>query len=181
MHYYETITLKDGRTCVLRNGTRQDAQASLDVFVRTHEQTDNLLTYPDEITFTAEDQAAYLQTKTDSVDEIEILAEVGGKVVGMGGIERIGRQEKLRHRAEFGVSIDRDYWNLGIGRALTRACVACAKSTGYAQLELQAVADNEHALALYRSEGFAEYGRNPMGFRSRLTGWQPLVLMRKEL
>ena len=29
--------------------------------------------------------------------------------------------------------------------------------------------------------GFVEYGRNPKGFRSRLTGWQELVLMRLEL
>ncbi|MBQ7681453.1 MAG: GNAT family N-acetyltransferase, partial [Oscillibacter sp.] len=52
---------------------------------------------------------------------------------------------------------------------------------GYAQLELAAVSENARALALYRSAGFVEYGRNPRGFRSRLTGWQELVLMRLEL
>ena len=43
------------------------------------------------------------------------------------------------------------------------------------------VAENEHAIALYESEGFTEYGRNPRGFRSRLSGWQAVVLMRLEL
>ena len=33
----------------------------------------------------------------------------------------------------------------------------------------------------YRSAGFTEYGRNPLGFLSRQTGWQTLVLMRMEL
>ena len=56
-----------------------------------------------------------------------------------------------------------------------------ALSYGYVQLELEAVAENEHALALYRSVGFVEYGRNPKGFRSRKTGWQKLVLMQLEL
>ncbi len=56
-----------------------------------------------------------------------------------------------------------------------------ALSYGYVQLELEAVAENEHALALYRSVGFAEYGRNPKGFRSRISGWQAVVLMRLEL
>ncbi len=37
------------------------------------------------------------------------------------------------------------------------------------------------ALTLYRSVGFVEYGRNPKGFRSRVSGWQELVLMRLEL
>ena len=37
------------------------------------------------------------------------------------------------------------------------------------------------AISLYRSVGFTECGRNPKGFRSRVTGWQELVLMRLEL
>ena len=43
------------------------------------------------------------------------------------------------------------------------------------------VADNRRAITLYRSEGFVEYGRNPKGFRSRISGWQELVLMRLDL
>lgn len=181
MQYRKTVTLKDGRICILRSGTAQDGPAGLDIFIRTHAQTDYLLSYPDEITFTAEQQADYLQKKTDSENEVEILAELDGRIVGSAGVESLGAHEKTRHRATFGISVDRDFWGLGIGRALTRACIECARDAGYAQLELDAVADNEPALALYRSEGFTEYGRNPMGFRSRVTGWQPLVLMRKEL
>ena len=82
---------------------------------------------------------------------------------------------------EFGVSVRKAFWGLGIGRALTEACIECAKAAGYKQIELDAVADNKAALALYRSVGFVEYGRNPLGFRSRLTGWQELVYMRLEL
>ena len=51
----------------------------------------------------------------------------------------------------------------------------------YIQLELEAVAENKNALALYISVGFVEYGRNPKGFRSRVSGWQELVLMRLDL
>ena len=122
-----------------------------------------------------------LRERTESGDEIEILAEIGGSVVGSAGIGCVGSKEKLRHRAEFGISIERAYWGLGIGRALVEACIECARAAGYAQLELEVVADNERALALYQREGFVEYGRNPRGFRSRKTGWQELVLMRLEL
>ena len=181
MEYYEIITLKDGRTCILRNGTEADGQAALDNFNLAHEQTDFLTTYPDENSRTAGDEARWLKAKTDSPDEIELVAEIDGAIVGLAGIDRIGTREKIRHRAEFGISIDRAYWGLGIGRAMTRACVACARKAGYAQLELDVVAENPKAIALYESEGFTEYGRNPRGFRSRLTGWQELVLMRMEL
>lgn len=181
MEYRDTITLKDGQTCLLRNGTAADGKAVLDVFILTHQQTDYLLTYPDETGMTIQQEVRYLQEKTDSSDEVELLAEVAGRVVGAAGIGCVGRKDKVKHRADFGISVDEAYWGLGIGRALTNACIALAKQAGYLQLELQAVADNEKALNLYKSVGFVEYGRNPRGFRSRLTGWQALVYMRREL
>ena len=181
MNYHKTITLKDGRTCVLRNGTAEDGRALLDVFNLTHAQTDFLLTYPEESTHTAQQEADYLARKAQSTDEIEILAELDGTVIGTAGIGCVARKEKTRHRAEFGISVDKTYWGLGVGRALTGACIECARTAGYVQLELMAVAENKAALALYKSVGFVEYGRNPKGFRSRSTGWQELVLMRLEL
>ena len=181
MEYRKLIKLKDGRDCLLRNGTAADGRAVLENFVLTHAETDFLTTYPDEHSFTAEQEAAFLQGRTESADEILILAEIGGRVVGTAGIGCVGRKDKLRHRAEFGISVERAFWGLGIGRAMMRACIECARAAGYAQLELSAVADNKNALALYQSEGFTEYGRNPRGFRTRGGNWQELVLMRLEL
>ncbi|MBR0393344.1 MAG: GNAT family N-acetyltransferase [Oscillospiraceae bacterium] len=181
MKYNKVITLKNRRTCILRNGTALDGQALLNIFLLTHAQTDYLLSYPDESTMTVEQEAQFLKDKTESQNGIELLAEVDGVVVGSAGIGCVGMKEKLKHRAEFGISVDKAYWGLGIGRALTNACIECARAAGYAQLELEAVAENKNALALYESVGFVEYGRNPKGFRSRLTGWQELVLMRLDL
>ncbi len=181
MEYNSTVTLKNGRICRLRNGTASDGQALLDEFNLTHKQTDFLLTYPGEHSYTAEQEAAFLQEKTDSADEIELLAELDGKVVGSAGINCVGRKEKTRHRAEFGISVDKAYWGLGIGRALTEACIECAKKAGYIQLELEVVAENRPAIGLYESAGFVEYGRNPKGFLSRFTGWQEVVLMRLDM
>ena len=181
MQYNQRILLKDGRTCCLRNGTEEDGQANLELFILTHQQTDHLRSYPDEITYTAEDQAEFLRVKAESGNEIEILAEVDGVPVGSAGIGCVGKHDKTKHRAEFGISVDQAYWGLGIGRALTEACIECAKAAGYAQLELEVVADNTNAIALYESVGFVEYGRNPKGFRSRLTGWQEVALMRLEI
>ena len=181
MEYCKEVTLKDGRLCCLRNGTEKDRATALETFVLTHAETDYLLTYPDENTMTVEQEAQFLKEKTESKDEIELLAEIDGKVVGTAGFERVGTQEKLKHRAVFGIGIAREYWGLGIGRALLQACIECARAAGYAQLELDVVAENKNAIALYKSEGFLEYGHNPKGFRSRLNGWQELVLMRLEL
>ncbi len=181
MEYRRTVTLKDGRSCVIRNATERDGQAVLDAFLLAHAQTDMLLTYPDETSMSAQEEGRFLQKRTESADEIEILAELDGSVVGTAGIGCVGRKEKIRHRAEFGVSVDKAYWRLGIGRALTEACIECAKAAGYLQMELGVIADNERAISLYRSAGFTEYGRNPKGFRTRDGRWQEDILMRLEL
>ena len=181
MQYNKEIILKNKNTCLLRNGDRADGRQVLDVFEQTHAETDYLLTYPDEDHFTVEQEAEFLAEKTASPREIEICAVVDGKVVGTAGFEAVGGMDKVKHRAELGIAIRKDYWGLGIGRALMEACIDCAKQAGYTQLELDVVAENTAALSLYKKVGFVEYGRNPKGFRSRVTGWQELVYMRLEL
>ena len=181
MKYQKTIELRDGRTCLLRHGTEQDGAAVLENYILTHEQTDFLLSYPEENPKTAEQESQFLKRMMESENEIELLAEVDGVVAGLAGINAVSTRQKLKHRAELGISIDRAFWGLGIGTALTRACVDCAKKAGYEQLELSVVAENEAALSIYRKAGFVEYGRNPRGFKSRFSGYQELVFMRMEL
>lgn len=181
MKYEQKITMKNGKTALLRNGDAADGAAVLATFNQAHAETDYLLSYPDESSFTPQQESEFLAAKTASANEIEIIALVEGKVAGTAGIEAIGTNYKVRHRAEFGINILKEYWGLGLGRALTEACIRCAKEAGYAQLELSVVAENANAIALYQKEGFAEYGRNPEGFRSRISGAQELVYMLRKL
>ena len=129
----------------------------------------------------AEQESRFLARKAESPNEIEVIALMEGKIVGTAGIDAVGAFYKLRHRAEFGVNILKEYWGLGIGRALMEACIQCAREAGYAQLELSVVAENTRAIALYQKAGFVEFGRNPRGFRSRTAGFQEIVFMRLEL
>ena len=89
MTFEKTVTLKDGRNCLLRNGVTSDGKAVLDVFNRTHEETDYLLTYSDENCFTASQEADFLQRKTDSTNTVEIIAIVDGVVAGTAGIDAL--------------------------------------------------------------------------------------------
>lgn len=181
MKYSQTIRLKNGADCCLRNGTEADGRAALALFILTHGETDYLLSYPDENSIDVAQESRFLQEKTESENEIEILAFVGDTLAGTAGIEALGGCAKLRHRADFGVCVAKAFWGLGIGRALTEACIRCAREAGYLQLELNVVAENEKAISLYQSLGFVEYGRNPRGFRTRTLGYQELVYMRMEL
>jgi len=181
MKYDKMITLKNGKRCHLRNGVESDGQAVVDIFNLTHGQTDFLLSYPDENSFDATQEGQFLKEKMESENEIMILAVVDDVVVGTAGIEAVGRKYKVRHRAEFGISVAQEFWGLGIGRALMNACIECARNAGYVQLELNVVAENVRAISMYKSAGFVEYGRNPKGFNSRTSGFQEVIYMRLEL
>lgn len=181
MEFNRIVTLRNGTQCCLRSGTEADAQAVIDNFNLTHGETDYLLTYPDENSFNVEQEGKFLKEKAESKNEVEILAVVNQTVVGTAGVDAVGTKFKLRHRAEFGVSVAEEYWGLGIGGALLDACVECARAAGFAQLELDVVADNARAISMYRKAGFVEFGRNPRGFYSRTAGFQELVHMRLEL
>lgn len=177
MKFDQKIILKNGKEAWLRNGDISDAKSVYENFNATHAETDYLLSYPDENSFTPEQEGQFLHKKTLSQNEVEIIALVDGKVVGTAGIDAIGTKYKVRHRAEFGISILKEYWGVGIGKALAAACIQCARDAGYVQLELEVVAENKRALSMYQNLGFEEFGRNPRGFNSRTSGFQEVIYM----
>ena len=181
MKYRNEITIKNGQKCIIRNGTFEDGPEVSTFFTTTHGETDYLLSYPEESTRDDEKQSNYLKETTESDREIELLAIVDGKVVGMAGFNAIGSKYKVRQRAEFGITVSKNYWGQGIGKAIMNACIECARAAGYIQLALDVVADNTRAIELYKKLGFIEFGRNPKGFQSKYSGFQELVYMRLEL
>ena len=181
MRYAETVLLKGGVELLVRNAVASDARAVRDIMQRTHAETDYLLSYPDEQSVDDEQEARSLAETERSDNEVELVAVLGGRIVGSAGITAVGGRRKVVHRARFGISILKEYWGLGIGRALMEACIDCARRAGYTQLELEVVADNQRAVSLYRRAGFEEHGRNPRGYRSTTVGYQELVHMRLEL
>ena len=177
MKYFKKVFLKNEIEAILRNGESSDGMSVLNVFNQTHDETDYLLSYSDENTFDENKEAEYLNEKKESSNEIEIIAITNEKIIGTAGIEAVGSQYKLKHRADFGISILKEYWEIGLGKALTKACIQCAKEAGYEQLELNVVSENTRAISLYQKLGFIEYGRNPKGFKSRINGYQEVVYM----
>ena len=97
MKYYKEIFLKDGRACILRSASAADGEGVWENFTLTHGETEYLLTYPDENSFDiAQEQ-----------DEIELCAVVDGHIAGTAGFEAVGRKDKIKHRAEFGISVEK--------------------------------------------------------------------------
>ena len=181
MRYVAMVALTGGVELLVRNAVASDARALRETMRRTHSETDYLLSYPDEQGTDEEREARLLGETERSCNEVELVAIIDGRIVGSAGVSAVRSRRKVAHRARFGISILKEYWGMGIGRMLTDASIDCARQAGYAQLELEVVADNQRALSLYRRAGFEEYGRNPRGYRSAAAGYQELVHMRLEL
>jgi ribosomal protein S18 acetylase RimI-like enzyme len=86
---------------------------------------------------------------------------VGRRLAGFGYWLRYTRATSRVHADIEKIALDSAVHGRGLGRALTTALVADAREAGIEVLTLDARADNERALTLYRSLGFAEYGRLP--------------------
>ncbi|MEV0409833.1 N-acetyltransferase [Streptomyces sp. NPDC050448] len=110
---------------------------------------------PDEVAQLLDD----VVTAARSGDAALRVAHLGGRLVGLGYWRRYARPTHRPHADLEKVAVDAAAHGRGIGRALTAALIADARAAGIEVLTLDARGDNTHALGLYRSLGFAEYGR----------------------
>lgn len=177
MNYCRTVQLADGAHCLLRSPNIDDARAILQHMIQTSGESDNLLRYPDEIRLTTAQEGALLAKTAASGDAAMICAVLDGCIVANAGLTPAAAADKCRHRAEFGISVQREFWGRGIGALLLSAALELARQAGYEQVELDVVADNRRAIALYQRLGFVRFGTNPHGFRRRDGQYQALELM----
>ena len=108
-------------------------------------------------------------------DGAELVAVIDDRVVG--GVRVVREQHPAtRHVASFGLLVLADHRGRGIGRALLAESIRWAEGVGIRKLELAVYPDNEAAIALYRSCGFAEEGRL-RGHSRRGDGFADEILM----
>lgn len=156
----KTITLKDGRTCILRPVEVKDAEAMIEYLRIASSETPFLLRNEDEVTYTVEAEEQLLENKRNNPREIMMVAEVEGMIAGNCGIVSHGNLRRIYHRCGFAIALKEAYWNLGIGSAMMDYAFALAKEMEYEQAELEVVDGNSRAKSLYERFGFKETGKN---------------------
>lgn len=168
MKYYRELFLKDGRICILRNSTAEDAEEILSLMRNISRESENLLRYPEEwANITNEDEARFLRDLECSDDAIMLVAVIDGRIVGSAGLNPISRLEKCRHRADIGMSIRKEYWGRGIGSSIMEAILEIAQKAGFKQLELEVLTENTRAISLYEKFDFSIFGTNNHAFSTR--------------
>ena len=177
MYYTESVIMSEGKEFVLRNPKPEEAAAVLDYLRIVSGETDYMIRLPEEVTMSVADEESFLQSAVDDPKKTMIGIFLKDRMIGNIGINPIGAQFKLCHRASFGIAVVREYWGHGFGKLLLQEGIKAARDMGYEQLELGVYGSNERARKLYLSFGFAECGRVPKAFRLPNGTYENEILM----
>ncbi len=142
---------------------------------------------PDAFTSTAEERAAEPERWW-----VERVADPSGKSIAFGAFEdddlvgavvlEFSGKPKTRHNATLiGLYVLPGFRRAGAGKALVRSLINHCISCGFVMsLKLSVIRDNVAAVELYRSQGFQEYGIEPMailgtnGFKEKVHMWMSI-------
>jgi len=151
----------------LRSPEAADAEAMLNYLKATAAETEFGLSYPEEMTFSTQDEVDFIHRYAADAGSILITAFSGEDLVGNASLSRVMDRYKTRHRATFGMAIRKDHWGQGLGRKILSELITFAKSAGYEQLELEVASENATAIALYESLGFVTYGERSKSLKRK--------------
>ncbi len=138
---------------VLREAKVEDAKQIISVLKKVDKETIFLLREPDEFCLTVEEEEKVIENKLKSKTEILIVAEYNGIIIGTCGVNG-SNKKRLRHSANVGIGILKDFWGMGIGKKLMNYCIEWCKVNKIERLVLGVDTLNYRAICLYLSLGF---------------------------
>lgn len=179
--YEKTVTLKDGRTALLRDLRPQDAEGAVRALKKMDTETRFLAREPGEFTMTVEEEAALIQNRVEAPEVFWIAAFLEGELVGLCSGDPQGARRRFRHRAVVAISLLEKACGLGLGTALLSACLDWYKGRGYEQAELVVAKKNTRAQGLYRKLGFVPCGEIPHAMKYADGTYDDEIMMVKSL
>ncbi|HVI46929.1 MAG TPA: GNAT family N-acetyltransferase [Chitinophaga sp.] len=170
--------LPNGSELTIRLPRISDAAGLLDNFQRMTKEGDFLLfSHAEAMDLDLHSEEDFIGTHLDNPDQLMLIAEVSGLIVGSVTVNNSGYSKK-KHTAEMGIAVEHAWSNLGIGRRLMTAMIRWAEEHPDLQvLFLNVFSSNEKAMQLYRNFGFLECGRLPQGIQLRPGAYADLVTM----
>ena len=174
----KTFVLKNGQQALLRRLKPADAEKMLELLRETSRESDFLLRYPEENIMGISEEVQFLEGICQSDNKIMLACVIDGSVAGNISL-RGNDYRKLRHRAELALAVRKNYWHLGIGRAMLTEAIGLARNLGLKYLELDYIDGNARAKGLYESLGFQEIARIPQAYCQPDGTFADAILMRK--
>ncbi|GAC1355392.1 MAG: GNAT family N-acetyltransferase [Ktedonobacteraceae bacterium] len=164
MHFKDTnrtqhTQLKNNLQLTLRHAEPRDAENVLAFIHQVAGESENITFGPGEFTMSVEEERKFLQQTAASPNSLYIIAEIAGEIVGTLSFST-GKRPRLQHAGEFGTTVLRRYWNIGIGTHMLAYLIDWAKQIDtIRKINLRVRVDNLPAIHLYQKHGFVQEGR----------------------
>ncbi len=151
--------LKNHLRLTLRRAEPHDAEQVLAFVDQVAGESENITFGPGEFEMSVEEERAFLQKSAESPTSLYLIAEIGGEIAGTLTFNA-GKRPRIQHAGEFGTTVLRKYWNLGIGNHLLAYLITWARQSGtIRKINLRVRVDNLPAIHLYEKYGFVQEGR----------------------
>jgi len=102
---------------------------------------------------------AVLYLPEETFDHQLVVAELDGKIVGVGRLFSGGRNTRFSHVAELGIFVLRPFRRQGIGTRLLARLMDWATQSGLEKIVLTVFATNQPAILFFEKQGFFQEGR----------------------
>lgn len=150
--------LKDGRTLLIREAAPEDVRIVFDYLEQVSSETDFLTFGPGEFGHTVAEEEDHLRESRECDNRLYIIGLIADRLASVLTFSG-GRRPRVRHSGEFGLSVRKQDWGLGVGSLMMEALIDWARAGGIVtKIDLRVRTDNRRAMALYRRAGFVIEG-----------------------
>ncbi|HJO93726.1 MAG TPA: GNAT family N-acetyltransferase [Victivallales bacterium] len=146
--------LKNGKEILIREAKEEDANEILNYIETISRESDFLTFGPGEFGISEIEEKEFLNNCAESENLLYLVGVINDKIVSSLSFSA-GSRPRIRHVGEFGVSVRKEYWNLGIGTLMLDMLIDWIKANQIInKINLSVRTDNNHAIALYKNKGF---------------------------
>ena len=164
---------------VIRKAMLNDASRTLQIQKEVVEEGIFLTTSPEEFDKTVEQQRDWMEKILGDDKETMLVAETSKDIVGW-IVFLSPNRIKISHTGSFGMMIDKDFRDKGIGKLLIKGLLDWAELNPLIEkVSLGVFSTNKRAIALYKKMGYIEEGRKIKEFKMDNGEYVDDVLMYK--
>ncbi len=174
-------TDKNGDEVEFRSARVEDAGALINYMKVTTAETPYLIREPEEVSLTIDDERSFIQGRIDAPKELMLVAFINEKHVGNCSLMSLAGYKRYAHRCDIAIALYKEFWGRGIGRKMLEIVLDAAQNIGYEQAELEVIAGNTGAIALYEKLGFKKYGTFPDNMKYKDGSYEDAYWMMKKL
>lgn len=150
----------------IREAIPEDAQQIAAVLQQVGKETPYLVMDGTGAAIKPEELAENLADLYESENNVLMVAIIDDQIVGTASVSASGKK-RMEHLGEVGISVLKEYWGFGLGRAMMDALIEWAQEGQIIRrLELTVQERNQRAIQLYEKVGFSTEAIMPRGAKT---------------